>query len=804
MRPKNLRKNFLLNSLGSIIYALTSLVFLIIVTRINGIEQAGVFSFAFAFACLLTVIGTYYGRTYQISETNKNISNTDFIVSKVITSFAMILFAFFFCIIKNYDSFKFCIILLLTIYKAFETFSDSFYALMHKNDDLYKAGLSLLLKGIVGIFVFLLLNLLTKNLIISVIGLALVNILLLFIYDYFVIKQYNYPKIKWNKENVKNILRHGSLIFYASLILMIAVNMPRYIIDTLLTDAEQGIYGIIIMPATLIIMGGQFLIQPLLNELNKYIKNHKRLKLKKLINKFTLIISTTVIFGLIVAYFIGIPFLELIYGIELNNCEIPLLLVILGGTFYSFYVLFSNILIIQRRIKEQLIANIIIVLLGIFISLLLITNLNVNGAVISYLIITFLMSLFYTILFIFNNRKANSKKKNKILIISQHFYPEEFKINDIAFEMSKRGYKVTVLTGLPNYPKGKILKEYKLFKKSKEFINGVKVIRCSLVGRGNNNFTIALNYAWFAISSCLKVLFIKKDFNQVYVYQLSPISMAWAGILVKKIKKIPLTIHVMDLWPASMLLGGVEKGTWQYKFFYKMSRNTYKQADKLIISSKGYKDYFSEELKLNIKNIVYIPNYAEDIFNDIKAIKNEKFDLLFAGNIGPAQNIETIIETANILKHYDDLFFHIVGDGLSLTNIKKLAKKYKLNNIKFYGRYPLLKMKKFYNLADAFLITMEDNEVVNKCEPGKLSSYMSAGKPIFGAINGAVKEIINKNKCGIIVSSSDHKKLSQIIVKNYKNNKKIEEWSKNAKDYYLKYYSKEKNFDKIEKEIFNI
>ncbi len=392
----------------------------------------------------------------------------------------------------------------------------------------------------------------------------------------------------------------------------------------------------------------------------------------------------------------------------------------------------------------------------------------------------------------------------KILMVCQHFYPEEFRINDLSFELTKKGNEVTVLTGLPNYPKGKVLNSYKYFKNRKENINGVKVIRSSLIGRGNNNFSIALNYASFAITSSIKALFMKKNFDIVFAYQLSPISMVWPGIIVSKIKKIPLVIYVQDVWPSSMELAGVKKGTWQYRFFYNMSKKTYNKSNNILVSSKEYTDYFKNELKLKNTKYTYLPNYAEDTYKNAKNINNDKFDIVFAGNIGPAQDVESIVNLANELKNNKDIIFHIVGDGLSKEKCEKLSSKYKLKNIKFYGRHKVDEMNKFYDLADAFIITLKDNEVVNRCEPTKLPSYMLAGKPILGLINGAVNRIINQSKCGIVVSSGNYKEMSKKILEIYQNSDVLKEYGENSIKYYNQYYSKEKIINKLLKELKNI
>lgn len=392
----------------------------------------------------------------------------------------------------------------------------------------------------------------------------------------------------------------------------------------------------------------------------------------------------------------------------------------------------------------------------------------------------------------------------KILVVCQHFYPENFRINDICYELVSRGHNITVLTGLPNYPKGKVLKEYKWFKNRNQIINGVKIKRCSLVGRGNSTLMMIINYMWFAMFGSIKALFMKKDFDLVYVYQLSPITMAIPGIVVKKIKKIPLVIHVLDQWPVSITTGGISKESTPYKILTRWSKKIYNNADLITCSSKSFKKYFINELKISEdKKFLYMPSYAEDNYKNIKHKNNKTFDLVFAGNIGPAQSVETIVEAANILKKHKNIKFHIVGDGLNRKKCESMAQKYNLKNIYFYGHHPIEEMPKYYAIADAFLITMVDNEVVNSTLPAKIQSYMIVGKPIIGAISGEVSEVIKEAKCGLCCNSLDYIELANLIIKASKSDN-LAKWGNNGYKYYIKNFTKEKCINDLEKTLNKI
>ena len=393
----------------------------------------------------------------------------------------------------------------------------------------------------------------------------------------------------------------------------------------------------------------------------------------------------------------------------------------------------------------------------------------------------------------------------KILIVCQYYYPEPFRISDICESLVERGHEVTILTGLPNYPEGKILKEYKNGKKRVEKLNGVEIIRCFEIGRGNNKVSLFLNYLSFMISASIKALFIKRDFDIVLVNQLSPVMMAIPAIIYKKKNKKKIITYCLDLWPDSLVAGGIKKESLIYKVFYQISRKIYKSSDKILISSKMFEKYFIDYLKVNNIEINYLPQYAEDIFFSNVCINNFKleeninskvFNFMFAGNIGKAQSIETIMEAANILQNNENIHFHIVGDGSNLESCKLIAKQYELNNITFYGRRDIYEMPMFYDMADAMIVSLKNDEKLSYTLPGKVQSYMAAGKPIIGSVNGEAKRVIEEAKCGLVCEAENFEELAKIILEFCNMNKK-DEMGKNSREYYSNYFSKEYFFKNL-------
>lgn len=379
----------------------------------------------------------------------------------------------------------------------------------------------------------------------------------------------------------------------------------------------------------------------------------------------------------------------------------------------------------------------------------------------------------------------------KILVVCQYFYPEQFRVNDICFQLAEEGHEVSVLTGLPNYPSGIVDEKYKWYKNRKENINGVKVIRSWLMGRGKGKVELALNYISFAISSIIQALFLKKDFDLILVYQLSPVTMALPAIVLKKLTKKPLILYCHDLWPESIASVGISRTSKLYSILLRISKWIYKNADELFISSKLFKEYFNNTLEV-YDNITYLPVYAEALFEELNTVPHQGNDvnLVFAGNIGEMQSVETIIYAANELKEYHNIKWHIVGDGSSRKKCEELASKMGLKNLIFHGQHPISHMPRFYQMADAFLITLKANKNISYTLPNKVQSYMATGKPIIGAIDGETQIVINEAKCGMCCPAEDYKRLAQSIIIFTRDRDKHIIYGRNARQYYDNNFSK--------------
>lgn len=384
----------------------------------------------------------------------------------------------------------------------------------------------------------------------------------------------------------------------------------------------------------------------------------------------------------------------------------------------------------------------------------------------------------------------------KILVVCQYYYPEPFKINEICEEFVKRGNEVTVITGLPNYPKGKIYKGYRFFKRRNENINGVDVIRTFEIGRRKGIIFRALNYFSFMISASIKTFFMKEKFDVIYVYQLSPITMVKPAITYKKKNNTKMVLYCLDLWPESIKAFGITERSKIYKFIDKYSKKIYESTDKILVSSNNFRGNF------NNKPTEYVPQYSEDILKKKTSTKSEKMNFVFAGNVGKAQSMETIVKAAKELINEKDILIHIVGDGSELENTKQMAKSYKLENLIFHGRKNIEEMQKYYDMADAMLVTLGKDDFLSKTLPAKVQACMSTGNAIVAAADGEIKTVIEDANCGYCTPAEDYMALAEQIRHFSKLNvAEKEKLRSNAYEYYNNYFNKD-NF--IKKTLTNL
>ena len=391
----------------------------------------------------------------------------------------------------------------------------------------------------------------------------------------------------------------------------------------------------------------------------------------------------------------------------------------------------------------------------------------------------------------------------KILIVCQYYWPDNFLITEIAEDLVKKGHKVTVLTGLPDYSSTKIPKEYKWGKRRHEFHNGVEIIRVPIIARHHGFIMRVFNYLSFFINSSIYAKTHDfSDYDVIYAYQLAPILMVNPGIIIKKKYGIPMFMYVLDLWPDQMKIWHVNEGNPIFKIVHKYCIKAYNSGDIVGITSKPFEEYLINTCRVEKKKIVYLPQHSSKMEVQTKSISDSKINFIFAGNIGNQQNVECLIKAVSLMKTKKPYVVNIYGDGTSFESCKKYTNELGLDKkIIFYGRVPKEKLNNIYPKMDAFLLTLcSEKEIgfVANTLPAKLQGYMSSGKPILAAIDGGAKDIIEESKCGSVVPAGDSVAFAKLLDDFVDNTEKYKDCGKNAIKYFNKNFEKEVVMKQIE------
>lgn len=398
----------------------------------------------------------------------------------------------------------------------------------------------------------------------------------------------------------------------------------------------------------------------------------------------------------------------------------------------------------------------------------------------------------------------------KILIVSQYFYPEQFQINEIAPELVRRGHQVTVLCGLPNYPKGVVFEGYMTEEERRQREaeyrqkTGVEVIHCMQKPRGHNPLQLVSNYRSFVRESKKVIRALPGDYDVVLGYQLSPITSMLAALEYKKLHGTPVVFYTLDIWPVSaeaMLHGKKNPLYWWVK---KLSERIYQGANRILVTSRPFIDYLHSVLGIPTERMAYLPQHAgtEMLEMNLQSEDNGIADFMFAGNLGKGQRVDVIVKAAALLGNRTDYRIHLVGDGRMRPDLEHMVKENGLEeNVVFYGNQKRADMPSFYKKADVLLITLRGNNEVGNTMPGKLQMYMTVGKPILGAINGAAKEVIEEAQCGRCVKAGDFDGLAKMMQHYIEHLKEYEACGKNARYYFKRHFTLERYMDGLEGEL---
>jgi glycosyltransferase involved in cell wall biosynthesis len=398
-------------------------------------------------------------------------------------------------------------------------------------------------------------------------------------------------------------------------------------------------------------------------------------------------------------------------------------------------------------------------------------------------------------------------KKKKILYICQYFYPETFRGNDIAFHLASKGHEVHVVTGIPNYPKGKFYDGYGLFRRRLEDINGVKVTRLPIIPRGEGKVSLILNYFSYFIVSCFYILFhaITNKYDLVFCQQLSPIMMSSAAILYKRLRKVHLYTWVLDLWPESLTAAGGINNNLILSFFDRFVKSEYKWSDKILTSSKSF-SYSILKYGDYAHKIIYYPQWgdaeSQQANESLEVLHKipEGFIVMFAGAVGEAHGFECNLNAALLTKDYPNIKWVIVGDGRKLEWVRQFVNEHKLNDtVITLGRYPAHTMPLFFAKADVMLVSLSDSPLFNLYAPAKISSYMAASKPIVACLNGEGRDVVNSADCGWSVEANDSQGLAELVINlSQLDSNILVAKGMNGRNYYDEHFEKNKCLTKLD------
>lgn len=388
----------------------------------------------------------------------------------------------------------------------------------------------------------------------------------------------------------------------------------------------------------------------------------------------------------------------------------------------------------------------------------------------------------------------------KVLVVSQYFYPENFRINDLVLELKKRNHEVTVLTGKPNYPQGEYYSGYSFKGNDNEIWNDIEIIRVPLRARKTGAFNLMRNYLSFIWHANKKAKKINKDFDIIYVFEVSPITVALPAIKLKKRLNIPVIMNVQDLWPENIVAVTGINNAFIISIVDKLVNYIYKHCDLLLCASPSFVERITKR-GIDRSKVKYWPQYSivsksnldSNIFN------NDKFNITFTGNIGEAQGIDIAIQAADKLRN-ENIHWNFIGNGRSKEKMELLVKKLNLEScISFYGFIEENKIPQYLESSDAALLILKPDPIFEMTIPAKLQTYLSCGEPILGCVSGEGKKIIEDAHCGVIsqeISVEALVKATRELIN--LDQKEIDNYKLNAYQYSLSNFNKKTLLNELE------
>ncbi|MCH8830481.1 MAG: glycosyltransferase family 4 protein, partial [Planctomycetes bacterium] len=396
----------------------------------------------------------------------------------------------------------------------------------------------------------------------------------------------------------------------------------------------------------------------------------------------------------------------------------------------------------------------------------------------------------------------------RVLIVTQYFWPESFRINDLAHGLRDRGHDVTVLTGLPNYPDGRFFAGYGWFSRGEDY-DGVRVVRVPMFARGKSQgLRLLLNYASFALSASFFGPFrCRGKFDVIFAFEPSPITVGIPASVMKRFKRAPLLFWVQDLWPETLTATGAVRSPWILRRIGNLVRRIYRRCDKVLVQSPGFVPHVQWQ-GVPDEKIEYFPNWAEEFFQPVslpddapeRAEMPNGFRILFAGNIGVSQSFETILAAAEKTKCNSQIQWVVLGDGREKENVEQQIEERGLSEtVHLLGRRPVETMPGYFAAADALLCTLKREPIFSLTIPSKLQSYLACGKPILAALDGVGATIVAESHSGLTGPAEDAAALAENAVRLFEMSQpERDALGKAGRDYFQQHFERERLLDRLE------
>ena len=396
----------------------------------------------------------------------------------------------------------------------------------------------------------------------------------------------------------------------------------------------------------------------------------------------------------------------------------------------------------------------------------------------------------------------------RVLLVSQYFWPEDFRINEVVAGLLARGVQVDVLTGKPNYPEGKIASGYRVWGCQHESWKGADVFRVPLYPRGSGGaLRLAANYLSFALLGSVlgPWLLHRRSYDVIFVYGLSPILLAIPAVVMAWIKRRPIILWVQDMWPESLEATGYVKSRWILQALGRMVRWIYRQTDLLLVQSKAF---IAPVMGMAPgKQVIYYPNSVDSMFvrsadpnvalPSVPSLE-AGFSVLFAGNVGAAQAIDVIVDAAELLAEHTDIQFVVLGHGSRWNWMREQLGMRGLGNVHMAGRFPVNTMPGLMQKADVLLVTLADKPIFAQTVPNKVQAYLASGRPIIACLNGEGARLVQEAGAGKAVAAGDAESLAEAVLHVYRMTEAERDMlGANARRYYLEHFDHDRLVDEL-------